>query len=87
MPLCANCEGEANYEYAPNPAFPTFYCSSHLPGFLKAQKAAGLLKRVENEVAAPVAAPSKKKKSPVVEEEAPVVEETTPVVEEPAPTE
>ncbi len=84
MATCANCTADAFYEYAPNPAFPTFYCAQHLPGFLIAQRNLGLVKKVE--APAPVTKKSKKAE-PVVEEA--LVEEPAavePVVEE-TPTE
>lgn len=84
MPTCANCGADAFYEYAPNPAFPIFYCAQHLPGFLIAQRNLGLVKKVEAPVVS--TSTSKKKKSETPVEETPVVEEPvaeeTPVVEE-----
>ena len=72
MATCANCGGNAIYAYKINDSLSIDYCSAHLPKFLNAQKAAGLLKPA---VAEPVPAPSKasKKKAEVVEE-APVEE-------------
>lgn len=72
MAKCANCENNALYAYKINDSLSIDYCSAHLPKFLNAQKAAGLLKPV---VAEPAPAPAKasKKKAEVVEE-APVEE-------------
>lgn len=70
MTKCSNCAEDALYVYAVNPAFPTYYCPTHLPNFLKDQKAAGYLQRVvvEPVVEAPAPKASKKKAEPVVEE-------------------
>ena len=76
MATCANCSAGAFYVYAVNPDFPTYFCSVHLPKFLKDQRHGGAVKRYE----AP-APKSTKKSAP-----APVVEED-PVVEEEIPTE
>lgn len=73
---CANCSEDALYVYAANPAFPTYYCPTDLPGFLKDQRNAGHLERVTEETVVVEAAPkASKKKAPVVVEEVPVVEE------------
>jgi hypothetical protein len=74
---CANCSEDALYIYAPNPAFPTYYCPTDLPGFLKDQKDAGHLQRLvpepEIEEVLEPAPKASKKKAAAVEE--PVVEE------------
>jgi hypothetical protein len=74
MVTCSNCSAPAFYVYNVNPAFPVYYCSSHLPKFLVSQKYTGSVSKYEAPaVEEPVKTTSKKKATTVVEE--PVVEE------------
>jgi len=77
MANCANCELEAKYQYDVSPSYSILYCFKHVPKFLSAQIAQGLLAIKETEPE-PVVTKSSKKKT-VVEE--PVAEE--PVIDEP----
>lgn len=71
---CANCSEDALYVYAANPAFPTYYCPTDLPGFLKDQKSAGHLERVAPDAVAEEPAPKASKKKTVAVEVPPVEE-------------
>jgi hypothetical protein len=63
MQTCANCSVEAFYVYSLTSEFKQYYCSLHLPKFLKDQRNGGAVTRYE----APVVAKTKKS-APVVEE-------------------
>jgi hypothetical protein len=43
MATCSNCSTDAKYRYTISPGLSVDYCATHLPKFLTAQKAAGLL--------------------------------------------
>lgn len=78
MQTCSNCELDAVYVYAANPAFPIYYCGLHLPKFLKSQKDSGAVKYYE-----PPAPKSTKKSSKTEEPVAPAEpeEDATPTEE------
>lgn len=46
MTTCANCTNDALYIYSLNEDVKTYFCATHVPGFLRAQKNAGLLPTV-----------------------------------------
>lgn len=46
MISCANCTNDALYIYSLNEDVKTYFCATHVPGFLQAQKNAGLLPTV-----------------------------------------
>lgn len=47
MTKCANCDNDALYIYSLNEDVKTLFCATHVPGFLRAQKNAGLLPTVD----------------------------------------
>jgi hypothetical protein len=65
MQTCANCSVEAFYVYSLTSEFKQYYCSLHLPRFLKDQRHGGAVSRY---IAPVVVKP--KKSAPVVEESA-----------------
>lgn len=73
MNMCANCDVTAVYVYNITPSFALYYCTRHLPAFLKKRASSGEL---NIPVIVPEPKPSKKKAAPVVVEEAAPVEET-----------
>ncbi len=72
---CANCSRDALYTYVIGGNHKINYCQSHLPRFLTAQKAAGLLPLVKPPVVETPAKVTKKKETEAVVEPE-VVEET-----------
>lgn len=48
MTKCANCDNDALYIYSLNEEVSTLFCATHVPGFLRAQKNAGLLPTVND---------------------------------------
>lgn len=70
MTTCANCEAAAQLVYSVTPSYSIYFCSAHLPSFLKGKYAVAVKPYVEE---APKT--SKKKATPVVEE--PVAEDGT----------
>jgi len=48
MTKCANCTNDALYIYSLNADVHTYYCATHVPGFLRAQKNAGLLPTIND---------------------------------------
>lgn len=46
MISCANCTNDALYIYILNEEVKTYFCATHVPGFLRAQKNAGMLPTV-----------------------------------------
>ena len=65
---CANCSSEAQLVYSITPSYDIYYCSKHLPSFLKGKYAVAVKPYVEE------APKSSKKKTTSVVEEAPAEE-------------
>ena len=78
---CANCTADAFYVYEVTPGFPTYFCSLHLPRFLKDQRHGGAVKKYEAPAPTPTPTKSSKKSTPAPEPEPEVVEEETPTEE------
>jgi hypothetical protein len=63
MQTCSNCGLEAFYVYSITADFKQYYCSQHLPKFLRDQRKGGAVTRYEVPVT-----PKSKKSAPVAEE-------------------
>lgn len=80
---CSNCTSDALYALAPERVSPVYYCSSHLPAFLRVAASKGQLDLSIPPAPAPTT--NKKKSAPVEEpapEEEPAAPESEPEVED-----
>lgn len=69
MATCANCPNEAFFVYQVTDSYGIDFCSAHVPNFLRSEKyAASLIKLDLPVIEEPAKSSSKKKSQPVVEE-------------------